>query len=59
MLTTAATDIESMADPDAPFVSVAFTVMGKDPLAVGFPLTTPAEVRLNPAGSAPLVRVHV
>jgi hypothetical protein len=59
MLTAAATESESMAVPDAAFVSVALTVMGNDPPAVGFPLRTPAVLRLNPAGSEPLARAHV
>jgi hypothetical protein len=38
-----------------PFASVAVTVNEADPVEVGVPEMTPPELRVNPAGSDPLV----
>ena len=54
-----ATVIDSIAVPDAPFISVAFTVNENVPLCVGFPLMTPPVLSVKPPGSAPLASVHI
>ena len=45
--------------PVQPLPSVTFTVMGKVPVSVGVPLSTPAVDKLKPFGSDPELRVKV
>ena len=40
------------------WVSVACTVMGKLPLAMGVPAITPVPLSVKPAGNDPVVRLH-
>jgi hypothetical protein len=43
----------------APTLSVTFTVNVEEPAVVGVPLSTPAELKVNPAGAVPEEIVHV
>src|SRR3954453_10214965 len=46
------------AVPVQPFASVAFTVIGNEPVSVGVPGRTPAADSVRPAGSVPVLRLN-
>ncbi|MDP9193281.1 MAG: hypothetical protein M3P06_16405, partial [Acidobacteriota bacterium] len=45
--------------PVQPFESVAVTVIGKEPVCVGVPESTPFAANVKPAGSVPVANVNV